>query len=236
MKYLLGNNIITIEKMSSNKKDFEIFLYKNRLNTLTLIDLLPRLSSKTIDKLRYDLNTEIIEDSSSNKIYVFTDGNCKKNGKTDSRGGYGIFFTNDENSVYYQFNTARLLVENPTNQKAELTAILKLFKILDNNNDLFVNKEIVVCTDSMYSINCITKWSLNWELNNWKTSKGEDVKNSSIIKLIMELKKKLESLNLIISFKHVFSHIVRPKDENSLEYFYWYGNNKVDNMINDILN
>jgi ribonuclease HI len=219
-----------------SKKDLEIFLYKNKLNTLTLIDILPNLSSKTISNLVNDLNVLLPKSTEqSDKIHVFTDGNCKKNGKTDSKGGYGIFFTEDENSILYQFNTVRKLVENPTNQKAELSAILKLFKIVDNNHDIFKNKEIVVCTDSMYSINCITKWSLNWELNNWKTSKGEDVKNASIIKMIMELKKNIESINIKISFKHVFSHVKKPENENSLEYFYWYGNNKVDNMINEIL-
>ena len=102
-----------------SKKDLEIFLYKNKLNTLTLIDILPNLSSKTISNLVNDLNVLLPKSTEqSDKIHVFTDGNCKKNGKTDSKGGYGIFFTEDENSILYQFNTVRKLVENPTNQKA----------------------------------------------------------------------------------------------------------------------
>jgi hypothetical protein len=39
----------------TTKKDFEIFLYKNKLNSKTLIDILPQLSSKTISNLYNDL-------------------------------------------------------------------------------------------------------------------------------------------------------------------------------------
>ena len=41
---------------------------------------------------------------------------------------------------------------------------------------------MLIKTDSKYSIDCITKWSANWERNGWKTSDGNDVKNIDLIK------------------------------------------------------
>jgi ribonuclease HI len=163
-----------------------------------------------------------------NKIYVFTDGGCQGNGKKNAKAGYAIYFPGED---YHDFTKSGHVISEPTNQKAELTAILRLFEILNENQDKFVNNKVIVCTDSMYSINCIEKWSKTWEKNDWKNSKGEVVKNKEIIEKILQLRK---VINIDIEFKHVFSHLAEPKDKNSSEYFFWYGNHKVDNMISQI--
>jgi ribonuclease HI len=43
-----------------------------------------------------------------------------------------------------------------------------------------------IYTDSEFWINVITKWSLNWEKNNWK-KKGGDIKNIDIVKKVCPL-------------------------------------------------
>lgn len=225
----------------STKKDFEIFLYKNKLNAISLIDILSKLSSKTIKYLMDDLNIEQENvnkesDEQNNNLYIFTDGNCKNNGKYNSRAAYGVFFTDDMTSPYYKFNTCEHLKENePTNQKAELTAMLTVFNIIDKNIELFISKNIIICTDSMYTLKCIKEWYVKWEKNNWKTSKGEIVKNVSLIKSIIELKKQLEQKQINIQYKHVFSHTSEPFEKNNKAYKLWYGNKTVDDMINKIL-
>lgn len=219
----------------TTRKDFEIFLYKNKLNTTSLIEVIGSLSTKTIELLRRDLETkeEIYQDNNNNVIYVFTDGNCKSNGKEKSKGGYGVFFTDDEYSPYYKFNTVRLVVTSPTNQKSELMAIEKLFSIISENEVLFdANKTVMVCTDSMYSINCIEKWSKNWLRNNWKTAKGEEVKNTEIIKSILSKKAKIKCK---VEFRHVRSHMAAPNNTNTVEYRIWEGNYKIDAKINELL-
>jgi len=234
----------------STKKDFELFLYKHNFDQTFLIHLLPKLSHNTIQLLKNDLqkihnsnsNSNTLTESNTesspqtNKIYIFTDGGCKLNGKQNAKAAYSIFFTDNQESPYFSFNTTNLITSDtqPTNQKAELLAILHTFKIIseeNNKSNLFVNKEIIIYTDSMYAINCIDKWSKNWLQNNWKNTKGEQVKNKEIINEILTLKQ-----NINYKFYHIFSHTSPPTDNTSFDYFLWHGNNTVDTNIHKLLN
>jgi ribonuclease HI len=171
---------------------------------------------------------------SENEIYVFTDGNCKNNGRKNAKAGYAVFFTEDEGSRFYNHNTTGLVAIDPTNQRAELKAMQKMFELVADNISMFEGHALVVCTDSMYSMKCITDWSKNWMKNNWKTSKGEDVKNREIIESILNLKN-IVSEKIPVRFKHVFSHAVEPADKSSTAHFLWKGNMIVDGMINKLL-
>lgn len=227
-------------KLVMSKKDFEIFLYKNKYNTKTLVDFLPQLSSKTISYLFKDLGHQdtlsTLETGNDNKLYIFSDGGCKSNGKKKASAGYSVFFTDDENSPFYKFNKTDIILDEPTNNKAELSAILLIFQIIHDNIELFKTQEIVIVTDSQYSIKCIDTWSKTWSKNGWKNAKGENVKNQDIIKNILEKKKYISAQNIKITFKHVFSHLQEPDDKNSLQYKLWQGNKKVDDNINYLLN
>ncbi len=222
----------------TTKKDFEIFLYKNKLNSKTLIDILPQLSSKTISNLYNDMAQLHDEYKSKSVEFIFTDGGCYRNGKPDCKAAYSVLFTENPESIMYKFNTTRMVIKDPSNNKAELSAIKYVYRTIYENTDVFENKKIVICSDSMYSINCITKWSSNWIKNNWKNSKGEHVKNQDIIKKIIDYKKTIgeSEKNIEIEFKHLFSHTQEPNDKNSQAYFLWYGNNYVDKNISKILN
>lgn len=208
----------------------ELFLYKNKLADKSLLELIPKFSGKTIAAILKDLQSTVTtsDANSSNKLYVFTDGNCKRNGKDNAVGGYGIFFTDDTNSPYYKFNKTERL-ESPTNQKCELSAIFELFRCLESNLELFESKHVIICTDSMYVIKCLTEWYKNWIRNNWKTKTGEPVKN---LELLKSIRTKMENLNLQIEFKHVPAHTQEPEDKTTLKYDLWYGNNRVDSEIN----
>lgn len=220
-----------------SKKELELYLYKNKLNETSLTDIIPKLSTKTIKNIFEDLDKDnVVYQETTDVIYVFTDGNCKKNGKKDAKAGYCVFFTEDEDSIYYTLNKFGLIKSDPTNQKAELTAMYKLFCILDENEKLFKNKTINICSDSQYTIKCITEWYKNWEKNGYKTSKNEDVKNSELIKKIIKLKSEmLERENVKIIFKHVFSHTVEPKNKDTLEHYIWKGNKVCDELINQLI-
>lgn len=89
---------------------------------------------------------------------------------------------------------------NPTNQSAELMAIkyaLTFCKEID---------EILIMTDSAYSINCLTVWYKAWMKNGWKNSKHEDVVNSDLIKEILEIISHRDSMKHKTSFQHVKAH------------------------------
>jgi ribonuclease HI len=211
------------------RKDFEIFLYKNRLNESSILEMLPNLSSKTIQYLARDLEHS---EPSTDDLYVFTDGNCKKNGGINAQAAYGVYFTDDTDSMFYDLNFVGPVVEDPTNQKAELMAFWKLYTVINENSRLFEGKRVILCSDSLYAIKCVTEWSKNWIKNGWKTSKNESVKNADIIKRIIAEK---EACAVEVVFKHVFSHTKEPHDKSSKEYKLWYGNDVVDKLINNFL-
>ena len=223
---------------SKYHQHLQIFLYKNKLNENTLLDLLNKFSTTTIKHIINDLNIiEPIKDQ--NELYIFSDGNCKGNGKKHAKAGYSVIFmdknsdSDSDNSLFSKFNKTRLLVSEPTNNKAELSGIKYIFKCISENQDLFKDKKNIICTDSMYSINCIDKWSKTWIKNGWKNSKNEEVKNKELIQEICTLKDNINNIN--ITFKHIMSHTKEPQDKNSLEWLLWYGNHKVDSNINELL-
>lgn len=212
------------------------FLDERGLSGKKISRLVPALSSKTLRYIQRDLEnasvTSLGGGSDDERLFIFTDGNCKSNGKSGARGAWGVFITGDKESPYYRYNRVNVIETSPTNQKCELTAILNAFKTINRHREAFAGKRITICTDSLYSINCITKWSDNWKRKGWRTAKGEPVKNLEIIQSIIT-----ERDNCIadVDFRHVFSHIAAPSDKTSLEYFFWHGNHTVDNMINDLL-
>ena len=224
-----------------SKAQLTAFLYKNKLNQKTIIDLLDSFSSTTIKSIIKDLSPLIPKNldkdnlynlDNLNNLYIFSDGNVKKNGQKDAKGGYSVYF--GENELFKQFNQTKK-INDPTNNKAELSGIKCIFKTLVDNQELFKKNNIVIVTDSKYSINCINgTWSNNWIKNEWLNSKKEPVKNKDLIKEILDYKNKCNIANLNIQFKHVFSHTIEPKNKESLEWKLWYGNWKVDNNINKI--
>jgi ribonuclease HI len=222
---------------SKYHQQLQIFLYKNKLNELSIMDLLTKFSTTTIKHIIQDLG--IIEPpKESNELYIFSDGNCKNNGKSYAKAGYSVFFTDGkinslEESPYYKFNKTRLIVSEPTNNKSELSGIKYIFKTIHENEALFNNKKNIICTDSMYSINCIDKWSKAWQKNGWKNSKGQEVKNKDLIQEILQLRDQINK-DIKICFKHVMGHTTEPYDKNSMEWLLWYGNNKVDSNINEL--
>lgn len=200
-----------------------LYLYKNKFNTKTLIELVDILSVNSMKSLVKDLGKlEISVDNNDGKMYIFTDGGAKNNGKKDSRAGYGVFIS--ENNKY---NGVWKIDGRGTNQIAELMGIKEGLRI---SREYFSDKKVILCTDSMYGIKCVTEWSKKWLENDWKTSKNEEVKNSKLIKEILEIYNKDK-----VEFKHVMSHMKEPEEKGSLQHKLWYGNKRVDEMISDIL-
>ncbi len=212
--------------MSKSSQALELFIYKNGLTNETLLNMISKFSSGTIKSILSDLekkNTVLSE----NDLYIFSDGNAKKNGKQDARAGYSVCFYNEK---FKKFDKTELITSSEkTNNIAELTAINYIATIISANEEMFDGYKITICTDSMYSINCLTKWYKNWMSNGWKNSKNELVKNKELIQ------DTLNKLSSEIIFRHVYSHKPEPSDKNSIDWILWNGNNTVDTNINKIL-
>jgi ribonuclease HI len=128
---------------------------------------------------------------------VFTDGSCTGNGKKGAKAGYAVWFPE-----HREWSVAKKLPEDvsQTNQRAELTAIHEAICILDERG--CHDEDIVIYTDSDYSINCLTKWIPGWVSRNWKTAEGKDVLHQDLIRGTTEKLTKFKSHR----FHHVRAH------------------------------
>ena len=123
---------------------------------------------------------------------VFTDGACSNNGKQNAKAGIGVFF--EENDPR---NVSRRVDGKQTNNTAELTAIVVVFDIL--REDIEQGKNIVIHSDSEYSINSMTKWGVKWAQDNWSK---KTIKNLELVKKGYELFQQFPN----VSISHVKAH------------------------------
>ena len=111
----------------------------------------------------------------SSLIEVFTDGDCN-----NETAGIGVFFGKND-----QHNVSRKISGKQTNHRAELLAIIEVFSILKKEitpRKGVLDKVVIIYTDSQYSINALTKCSVNWEKNDWKKKNKKKISNLEIIK------------------------------------------------------
>ena len=127
-------------------------------------------------------------------IKIYTDGSCLKN---PGNGGWAAIININGKIKKISGNE-----KNTTNNRMELMATINALKEM-STRDL-----IEIFTDSKYVKNGITEWVNTWILNNWKTSKKEDVKNKD---LWIELYKLNQSLN--IKWNWVKAHAGDPLNE-----------------------
>lgn len=195
-----NNNKLKINKTSNNLKKllFDLSTNKNEDNE-KIEDSINNEHSINKEKNEDNMNNP---DNNSENIIIYTDGSCINNGKPNAKAGIGIYFgENDKRNVSEKF------VNKPTNQRAEIYAIIKCIDILSSENK---KKKIHIYTDSQYTINCITKWIPKWIKNNWINSKNESVKNKDLLEELY-----FKYIKLQIYFIHINSH-TNKKDRHSL--------------------
>jgi ribonuclease HI len=139
-------------------------------------------------------------------LRLYTDGSCINNGLPGNRGGYAAVYPDFLNE---SFGCPLPDTSSQTNQTAELTAIyegLNKLKTITKTEERVVR----ICTDSEYSINCLTKWVTGWRKKDWKTSEGKPVVHREIIEKI------LNSLNDFAGYQfcHIKAH-TGASDEDS---------------------
>jgi len=164
--------------------------------------------------------------SAPQPLVVFTDGSSLDNGREGCRAGLGIYFGSSDPR-----NVSRRIKSKPTNNIAELKAIIEATELIKADKSIPKATEIKIYTDSEYSINAITIWSINWERNNWINTAGKPVKNK---KLIQRARKLYRSRNIELihtkSITKLNSHDPAPSDKSGIEYFVWYGNQQADKL------
>lgn len=194
-----------IFKKFSDQEEAEYFLEYGQERT--------KFKKKNIVVIPQNSTEKTVSDyCSSDILYIYTDGSCPGNGKKGCRGGIGVHFSNSKHQ-----DISDCCLDSPTNQKMELLAIQRALEMVLPYQEKY--KTIQLYTDSKYSIDCVIKYIVNWNKNNWKTSKNEPVKNKEIIQAIEKLKIQFNNL----SFIHINSHTGK-QDQHSL------GNEQADKL------
>ena len=127
-------------------------------------------------------------------IKIYTDGSCLSN---PGNGGWAAIININGEIKKISGNE-----KNTTNNRMELMAPINALKNMNSKGPT------EIFTDSKYVKNGITEWINTWVLNNWKTSKKEDVKNKD---LWIELYKLNQSLN--VKWNWVKAHAGDPLNE-----------------------
>ena len=148
-------------------------------------------------------------DPSDGVIRIWTDGATSNNGSTDKskiRAGVGVFFPPPRESWSV---SEPFMYVNPTNQRAEILAIIRAIQVLDSRN-VPIETPIVIYTDSMYCVKAHKAWIPKWNLTkcNWTTTTGTSVKNKALLKHMDKLIRKRK-----VQMVHINGHCGIPGNE-----------------------
>jgi ribonuclease HI len=127
-------------------------------------------------------------------IEIYTDGSCLTN---PGNGGWAAIIIEDGKIKKISGNE-----KNTTNNRMELLAPINALK------EMNASSQITIYTDSQYVKLGITEWINKWIINNWQTSKKEDVKNKDLWIELYDLNK---SLN--VKWNWVKAHAGNPMNE-----------------------
>jgi len=190
-------------------------------------------SNEYNEALNYNVSGWNIVD---NEIYIFTDGSSRKS-KEHFNSGVGVYIGFQCNNIKEQYN-------NKTNNQCELMAMDYAFKLIVRyyRELAEMGKIIKIVSDSEYTIKACSLWLSAWKKNNWKTAKGEDVKNKDIIESIDSSMLRIKVINsklegdkkIKVKLIHVNSH--QPPDMgDKCKFSIWFGNYIADGLAKNIM-
>jgi ribonuclease HI len=148
-------------------------------------------------------------------IKVFTDGACSNNGKVTAKAGLGVYFSEKDPR-----NTSKRIIGKQSNNTAELSAVIEVFSIL--KDEIKSNQEIIIYSDSMYTIRWCGEYGRKCEANGFKSKKT--IPNLELGKELYLLCKEKPNIKL----EHIRAH-TGLTDELSL------GNEGADRMANEAI-
>lgn len=138
-------------------------------------------------------------------IRIFTDGACS--GNPGGPGGWAAIFDIDKQGI----KILKGGVKKTTNNRMELLAVVRAIKKASNSKRF---KTFEIYSDSAYVVNAVNmQWIVKWKLNNWRTTKGELVKNSELWKALDKAIALAKKKKINITFVKVKGHSGNPLNE-----------------------
>ncbi|KAF2666074.1 ribonuclease H-like protein [Microthyrium microscopicum] len=145
------------------------------------------------------------------------DGACRHNGTTAAIASAACVYEQRQN----QPNPAwtRILPDHPTptNQRAELTAI-----IMAQEQALEIARQrgyrsiyVKISSDSSYAVHCLTDWPNIWYDNGWRNARGYRVANRDLIEQALNLDDRLMNWDNMGHSNVEYEHIPRNRNREA---------------------
>ena len=128
-------------------------------------------------------------------VQIYCDGACDPN---PGHAGSGIVVYRDGRLMELWYG---LYNPNGTNNTAELNALHRALLMAESN--IAAGRGTRLFCDSLYAINCISKWADGWKARGWRKSGGE-IKNLGIIQEAHAVYTRIASE---IQLSHVAAHV-----------------------------
>jgi ribonuclease HI len=142
---------------------------------------------------------------------IYVDGGCRGNGQPGAIGAAAAIFKKKYGG-YDAWTKSLPLYPPPTNQRAEITAIiLALEQALEKFEELDTNPylDVKIYSDSRYAIGCMTNWIYKWARNGWINAAGNEVANRDLIQEASDLDHRLKEEGGV-------EYIWIPREENQI--------------------
>lgn len=161
-------------------------------------------------------------------LYAFVDGAARGNGRANAVASYACVIIKGLEMTQIVGSVASAPGKPPTNNRAELMALHDLFIYASSEEFIQENGRmpIVIGYDSAYAAGCLREW-----YDKWRTQPSPDLvkANLDIIPVAYDFMKRVENARQIRWMK-ISSHEKEPEDSESIEWYLWMGNKKVDEL------
>lgn len=169
-----------------------------------------------------------LDNKKTSSITIFTDGGCTNNGGKNPVASWAYVVFDGKHEIHRESSKVVLGEygdELPSNNRGELTAILRALEYVDKHK----YQNVTLYSDSLITVSTINEWYDTWVAKGIENKKA----NPKLIGAIMLLYKKLNNYN--ISVVHCKAHQNRPSIDDP-SYMTWYGNDICDKLCSALLN
>jgi uracil-DNA glycosylase len=172
--------------------------------------------------------------TTTDTLWVFTDGGSKGNGKLNCNASWGFYVTDGCSCADARGLVDELVIPGKvyksSNNRGELTAIYNALQYVVSNQAAYSFDRILIVSDSEYSIKCLDLWSPKWFADPVLHNLAEKM-NVDIIRPARAILEQLREARPV-TFRHVRSHKAAPADTESADWFIWKCNDIVDKLCN----
>ncbi|KAF7536483.1 hypothetical protein G7054_g4498 [Neopestalotiopsis clavispora] len=147
------------------------------------------------------------------KMVFRVDGGCRGNGQPGAIGAAAAVLDSPYRGKYRYKKRQLDDYPTPTNQRAELTAIIMALEwALERYEELATYPHCIVdvYSDSRYAVDCMNVWTYTWSDNGWRNARGFEVANRDLLEEAVDLEMRVKDELGDLTFHWV------PREDNTL--------------------